>query len=129
MLMNRSYNVLLRNEKSNNYNDFFEKQKNNTGAQCKIIDSISPAVMKPFNLFPVAREMLAIINTQYILYTYRRKSNIHSPSLTSTNTYNGIIIEIVDKLSHISSKMHSSRFQEPKCINNQMFVQCTLLIT
>ena len=71
MLMNRSYNVLLRNEKSNNYNDFFEKQKNNTGAQCKIIDSISPAVMKPFNLFPVAREMLAIINTQYILYTYR----------------------------------------------------------
>ena len=55
----------------------------------------------------------------------------HSPSLTSTNTYNGqgIIIEIVDNLSHISSKMHSSRFQETKCINNQMFVQCTLLIT
>ena len=35
------------------------KQNNNTRAQGKIIDNISLALMKQFNLFPVARGMLA----------------------------------------------------------------------
>ena len=42
-------------------------KQNNTRAQGKIIDNISLALMKQFNLFPVAREMLTITHDQNIL--------------------------------------------------------------
>ena len=45
------------------------KQNNNTRAQGKIIDNISLALVKQFNLFPVARGMLTITHDQNIIYT------------------------------------------------------------
>ena len=41
------------------------KQNNNT--QCQTIANIPLALMKQFNLFPVARGIVAIIHSQYIL--------------------------------------------------------------
>ena len=42
--------------------------------------------MKQFNLFPVAREIVAIIYSQYILYTDRQRSSTYT---LKKNTYNG----------------------------------------
>ena len=38
-------------------------------AQGKIVDNISLALMKQFNLFPVSKEMLTITHDQNIIYT------------------------------------------------------------
>ena len=43
--------------------------------------------MKQFNLFPVARAIVAIIHSQYILYTDRQRSSTYT--LKKINTYNG----------------------------------------
>ena len=45
------------------------KQNNNIRAHGKIIDNISLALMKQFNLIPVARRMLTITHDQNIIYT------------------------------------------------------------
>ena len=50
-------------------------KNNNTRAQCEIIDNISFALVKQFNLFPDARGMLASIHGQCILNTYRQRSS------------------------------------------------------
>ena len=46
-----------------------KKNINNTRAQGIIIDNIFIALMKQFNLFPVARGMLTITHDQNIIYT------------------------------------------------------------
>ena len=52
-----------------------KKRHQNTRAQCQKIVNIPLALMKQFNLFPVARGIVAIIHGQHILYTYRQRSN------------------------------------------------------
>ena len=48
--------------------------------------------MKQFNLFPVARGIVAILHRQYILYTHRQRSSTYTLKKTKKkkkNTYNG----------------------------------------
>ena len=49
--------------------------------------------MKQFNLFPVARGIVAIIHSQYILYTDRQRSSTYTlkkrRKKKKKNTYNG----------------------------------------
>ena len=64
-----SYFVFREDDLSTCKNQQKTKQNNNTRAQGKIIDIISLARMKKFNLFSVAREMLTITHDQNIIYT------------------------------------------------------------
>ena len=57
--------TLLQNKQQTNIN--------NTRAEAKIIDNISLALMKQFNLFTVARGMLTITHDQNIIYMYTSK--------------------------------------------------------
>ena len=60
-------------------------QKNNNKTQCQTIVNISLALMKQFNLFSVVRGIVAIIHSQYILYTDRQRSSTY----TKKKNYNG----------------------------------------
>ena len=46
--------------------------------------------MKQFNLYPVARGIVAIIHRQHILYTHRQRSNTYTLKKNEKKyTYNG----------------------------------------
>ena len=61
--------LTYKNQQKNNK----KNKNNNTRAQSKIIDNISLALMKQFNLFPAASGISTITHDQNIIYTSRPK--------------------------------------------------------
>ena len=63
-----------------------KKQPQNNNTQCQTTVNIPLALMKQFNLFPVARRIVAII---HIANTYYNRSSTYTLKKEKKYTYNG----------------------------------------
>ena len=74
--------------------------------------------MKQFNLFPVARGIVAIIHSQYINYTDRQRSSTYTKKKKNTCSGQGDLKLILDSRQQpVEFKNNTFRLQNPiyKC--------------
>ena len=65
---------------------------------------------KQFNLFLVTRGLLVVIHDQYILYTYRKKSNTTNQTIHTTHKEQIFLFELINIGKKVRAKLRFNTF-------------------